>query len=84
MMNEIRYRLSGRIQRNGTTATSWQIWFVAATRLIEPNAGNRIHKPSSSDRQGLGLNTLFHFGRRCAEGRFQRAIIKAMPPLRMA
>src|SRR5216683_7738345 len=35
IMKESRYRLRGRTQRKGTTATSWQIWFVVARNMTE-------------------------------------------------
>src|SRR6185312_256510 len=46
MMKESRYRLSGRTQRKGTTATSWQIWLVVARNITDAQAAS----PSQSKR----------------------------------
>ena len=49
-MKVMRYRLSGRTQRNGTTATSRQSWFVVARRSAEPHADKPSHSASSTRR----------------------------------
>ena len=46
-MNESRYSASGTTQSSGTTATSWQTWFVVARSISEAQAGN-----SSQQRPG--------------------------------
>lgn len=44
MMKLNRYNASGSTQRNGITATSWQILFVVARSSTEAQAGSNSHK----------------------------------------
>src|SRR5580693_1691466 len=50
MMNEIRYKLSCKIQRNGLTAMSWQMRLVVASNNTEAHAAKLTQKRRSGHR----------------------------------
>ncbi len=73
MTKDTRYRLSGRTHKKGTTAISWVIFSVTASRRVEATAGKESQRRQVDNEREKVLPSFFVGA--CEDGVFRKSII---------